>query len=160
MWMNVEIFCFIVTFYVASLASPQIWKKKPWYEVACSARSSGKSSPNPQPSRYLGDTRIKFCVILGWYLYDTRMRLWPPSSGQDNGVVSLMRLRLWAWVFGDGGSVAMQRAMARCAPRPHSTLRVAPAGVQLQPQVYSGLFHHTCTLLISLHLFAKIFNVS
>jgi hypothetical protein len=29
MWMNVEIFCFIAIFYVASLASPQIWKKKP-----------------------------------------------------------------------------------------------------------------------------------
>jgi hypothetical protein len=27
-WMNVEIFCFIVIFYVASLASPQILKKK------------------------------------------------------------------------------------------------------------------------------------
>jgi hypothetical protein len=29
MWMNVDIFCFIVVFYVASLASPQIWKKNP-----------------------------------------------------------------------------------------------------------------------------------
>jgi hypothetical protein len=28
MWMNVEIFCFIVIFYVASLASLQICKKK------------------------------------------------------------------------------------------------------------------------------------
>jgi hypothetical protein len=32
MWMNVEIFCFIVIFYVAKLASPQIWKK-PWPHV-------------------------------------------------------------------------------------------------------------------------------
>jgi hypothetical protein len=27
--MNVDIFCFIVVFYVASLVSPQIWKKNP-----------------------------------------------------------------------------------------------------------------------------------
>jgi hypothetical protein len=31
--MNVDIFCFIVVFYVASLASPQIWKKKPCYAL-------------------------------------------------------------------------------------------------------------------------------
>jgi hypothetical protein len=33
MWMNVEIFCFIVIFYVASLASPQIWKLKTLIET-------------------------------------------------------------------------------------------------------------------------------
>jgi hypothetical protein len=42
MWMTVEIFCFIVVFYVASLASPQIGKKNPAGEVSGSAFQLGR----------------------------------------------------------------------------------------------------------------------
>lgn len=56
-------------------------------------------------------------------------------------------MRLAVCVGGYGGSVAVQRAMARRAPRPRSRPRVAAARFQLQPQVHPGLFHHAGKLL-------------
>jgi hypothetical protein len=41
MWMNVDIFCFIVVFYVVSLPSPQIWKKNPEWKWGV------KNEPSP-----------------------------------------------------------------------------------------------------------------
>ena len=44
--MNVEIFCFIVIFYVANLVSLPIWKKEPWLELP-------KKTPNLHNIPYL-----------------------------------------------------------------------------------------------------------
>jgi hypothetical protein len=48
MWMNVMTFCFIVIFYVANLASPQIWKKNPGDRVGVTLHLGIKDSSDSQ----------------------------------------------------------------------------------------------------------------